>query len=366
MHDKNLLSEIALTMIPGIGDVLAKNLVSYCGGPEKVFRAKKHHLLKVPGIDEVRAISILGFRDFKEVEKEVSFIEKNKIKALFYLDEEYPARLKGIADSPVLLYSKGNLNLNDGRVVAIVGTRHASDYGKKMTETLIEDLQKYKVTIISGLAYGIDICAHRAALNFHLPTVGVLGHGLNRLYPGQHRAVAVKMLEKGGLLTEFKSNDPFDKENFPKRNRIVAGISDATIVIESAVKGGALITAEVASSYNRDVFAMPGRVGDKYSEGCNFFIKTNKANLVECANDVAFLMGWQDQKTTPSRQKEIFIELNELEKNIVELLRSQSLMHVDEIGQKISLYGSQLAATLLSLEFKGVIASLPGKMYKLS
>jgi DNA processing protein len=363
---KEILHEIALTLIPNIGDVLAKNLVSYCGSPQKIFKARKQELIRIPGIDEVRAKSIVGFKDFKAAETEVAFIEKNKIRALFYTDEAYPARLKGLADSPLMLYVKGNADLNNGRMIAIVGTRHASDYGRKQTENLVEDFGQYDVTIVSGLAYGIDICAHRAALRSNLPTLGVLGHGLNRIYPGQHRATAVKMLECGGLVTEFKSFDPFDKENFPKRNRIVAGLCDATIVVESAVKGGALITAEIANSYNRDVFALPGRVGDSYSEGCNYFIKTNKANLVECASDVAYLMGWQDKTSiTPITQRQLFIELDENERIIVELLKAEGSVHVDQVSLHTNLFGSRLAAALLNLEFQGIIVSLPGKVYKL-
>jgi DNA processing protein len=285
--EKNLHFQLALTFIPNIGDVLAKNLVSYCGGPEKVFKAKKKDLIRVPGIDEVRAKSILDFDNWKDVEQEISFIAKNKIHSYFYLDEKYPARLKGLIDAPVMLYAKGNLELNAARTIAIVGTRHATDYGKQITDELIEGLHQFDATIISGLAYGIDIAAHRAALKHDLQNIAVLGHGLNRLYPGQHRSVAIKMLEHGGLVTEFKSMDAFEPQNFPKRNRIVAGLSDAVIVIESAANGGALITAEVANNYNRDVFCIPGRVGDKFSEGCNRFIRTNKANLIHNAEDVA-------------------------------------------------------------------------------
>lgn len=366
MLSKEALYQISLTLIPNIGDVLAKNLVSYCGGAEKVFKARKHDLLRIPGIDEVRANSILRFNDYNTAEKELEFIEKNNISMFFYLDEDYPARLKTITDGPIVLFAKGNVELNHSRVVAIVGTRHASEYGRFITELLIADLKQHDVIIVSGLAYGIDICAHKAAINHDMATIGVLAHGLNRLYPSQHRSTAAKMLERGGLLTEFKSTDSFDRENFPKRNRIVAGISDATVIIESAVRGGALITAEIANSYNRDVFAIPGRVGDKYSEGCNFFIKSNKANLVECANDIAFLSGWIDKKIAPVRQKEIFIELDDQEKAITSVLTASHPIHVDEIARLSNQTGSRLAATLLSLEFKGVVISLPGKLYQLS
>lgn len=364
MQSNEQLYRLALTLIPNIGDVLAKNLVSYCGSVEKIFKSKKHDLLRVPGIDEVRARSILSFREFAAAERELAFIEKNKIRMLFYLDDDYPQRLKTVLDCPVILYVKGNIQLNAGRMLSIVGTRHASDYGKAFTETLVEDLKPFGVTIVSGLAYGIDICAHRAAVIHNMPTIGVLAHGLNRLYPAQHRATAVRMLECGGLITEFKSSDAFDRENFPRRNRIVAGIADATVVIESAVKGGALITAEIANSYNRDVYAVPGRVGDKYAEGCNHFIKSNKANLVECANDIAYLSGWIDKKSVPAKQKQLFVELNETEQAIATLIGEKPPVHVDEIARRMRLSGSQLAAALLALEFQGVVIALPGKMYR--
>jgi len=366
MPDKNLLHQLALTFIPNIGDVTAKNLVSYCGGPEKIFKSKKKELLRIPGIDEVRAESILNFDGWNDVEKEISFIEKNNITCYFYIDENYPARLKGLTDSPIMLFSKGNLNLNEGRMIAIVGTRRATDYGKKITEAIIEGLKPYSVTIVSGLAYGIDIAAHRAAVKSDLQTIGVLAHGLNRLYPGAHRATAVKMLECGGLLTEFKSTDDFDPQNFPKRNRIVAGISDATVVIESAIDGGALITAEIANNYNREVFCIPGNVGEKFSAGCNYFIRMNKASLIENADDIATFLQWKEAKTSAPKQKELFIELDENEKKIADALRETGGLHVDALSEKSMLFGSELAAALLNLEFKGVVKSLPGKMYQLA
>jgi DNA processing protein len=300
------------------------------------------------------------------VDQEISFVEKNKIHSYFYHDEKYPARLKGLADAPVMLFAKGNLELNAARTISIVGTRHATDYGKQITEALIEGLKQFDVTIISGLAYGIDIAAHRAALKHELQNIAVLGHGLNRLYPGQHRSTAVKMLEHGALVTEFKSMDAFEPQNFPKRNRIVAGLSDAVMVIESAINGGALITAEIANNYNRDVFCVPGRIGDKFSEGCNRFIRSNKANLVSSAEDVAAIMRWEQKGKEAVKQKELFVELDEQGKKIVALLREKGEVHIDSISSALSLFGSQLAVSLLNLEFKGVVVSLPGKMYRMA
>jgi DNA processing protein len=295
----------------------------------------------------------------------MSFIEKNDINCHFYLDENYPSRMKGLTDAPIMLYSKGNMNLNEGRMIAIVGTRHATEYGKKITESLIEGLKPYGATIVSGLAYGIDIAAHRFALKNELQTIGVLGHGLNTLYPGSHRATAVKMLELGGLLTEFKGIDAFEPQNFPKRNRIVAGLCDAVIVIESAVNGGALITAEIANNYNREVFCIPGNIGEKFSAGCNYFIRMNKASLIENAEDIASALQWKDMKTSVPKQKEIFIELDENEKKITDALRETDGLHVDALSKQTMLFGSELAVSLLNLEFKGVVKSLPGKVYRL-
>ncbi len=365
MPNQNLQYQLALTLIQNVGDVLAKNLVSYCGGAENIFKAKKKDLVKIPGIDEVRANSILQFDFWKEVEQEISFIEKNNLETFFYLDQNYPSRLKGLSDAPILLFAKGKMNLNEGRMIGIVGTRHATDYGKKITEAMIDGLKEYEVSVISGLAYGIDITAHRAAVKNKLQTIGVLAHGMDRLYPAQHRSTAVSMEEKGGLLTEFKSTDAFEPQNFPKRNRIVAGLCDATIVIESAINGGALITAEIASSYNRDVFCVPGEVGAKFSVGCNYFIKANKATLIESAADLAQQMGWQQSKGGAPKQKELFIELDEKEKLIVDLLKEKEDAHIDVISSFTKLTPSQLAATLLGLEFKGVVIAMPGKMYKM-
>lgn len=364
--ENSLTCQMALTLIPGIGDVLAKNLISYCGGPEQVFKARKKELLRIPGIDEVRAASILDFDGWKDVETELSFIEKNNIRCHFFLDDHYPMRLKPLADAPLMIYTKGEMNVNDGRMIGIVGTRHATDFGKKMTELLVEGLKPFGVTIISGLAYGIDIVAHRAALKQGMQTIGVLAHGLNRIYPGQHRSTAVKMLDCGGLLTEYKSMDAFEPQNFPTRNRIVAGMCDAVIVVESALNGGALITAEIANNYNRDVFCVPGMAGEKFSAGCNYFIRMNKATLAESADDVASSMNWKDAQQVKPVQKELFVELDSNETKIIETLRHAGNMHVDSVSAQTQLFGSELAASLLSLEFKGIVKALPGKVYRLA
>lgn len=355
-------------MIPGIGDITAKKLVAYCGGVEAVFREKLKGLMKVPGIGQTLAETIARNDVLSRAEKEIKYIQKNNIKPLFYLDEGYPERLKHCEDSPVMLYFNGEADFNIPRIVAIVGTRKATEYGKKICHSLVEGLASLNVMVVSGLAYGIDIHAHRAALEMGLPTVGVLGHGLNMLYPQTHKATAEKMMKNGGLLTDFSSDSKFIPENFPKRNRIVAGLSDAVIIVEAAKEGGALITADIANSYNRDVFAFPGRVGDQYSEGCNNFIKTNRAALIQSAKDLVYIMGWEEKKEKKNQniQKQLFVELSNEEKLIVDFLNTSESVSVDMLSLKLNLPASKTAAVLLNLEFMGVIRCLPGKIYQLA
>ena len=367
LSTEDLKLQIALTLIPGVGNVLAKTLVSYCGSVEGIYKEKKKHLEKIPDIGPKTAEAIVNFKSFERAEKEIEFIEKFKITPLFYLDKNYPQRLRNCSDNPILLFYKGNADLNKEKFVAIVGTRNATSYGKEITEKFIEDLKSNNATIISGLAYGIDICAHKAALKNEMETIGVLGHGLDIIYPQLHRTVAMKIMEQGGLLTEFLTETKPDKENFPARNRIIAGISDAVIVVEAAKKGGALITAEIANSYNRDVFAVPGRISDTFSEGCNHLIKINKAVLIESAKDIEYIMGWEEKKSVKEKQNQrsLFIDLNQDEKSLVELLNKAGSLDIDSICSNASLPVSKVSATLLNLEFKGVLKSLPGKMYEL-
>jgi DNA processing protein len=369
MTDEKLKYCMALTLLPGVGSILAKNLVSYCGSVEDIFKKNKTQLEKIPGIGPERANLITNDSKeiFERVEEEVKFIRKHNIQPLFFTDGDYPARLKNCDDSPPLLYFKGECNLNSSRMIAIVGTRNASDYGKSIVESLVNDLVKYKATIISGLAYGIDIHAHKASLKNNLATIGVLAHGLDRLYPSIHSSVAEKMLQHGGLLTEFMSETNPDKENFPSRNRIVAGISDAVIVVESARKGGALITAEIANSYNRDVFAIPGNIGQPYSEGCNDLIRQNKACLIESADQLAELMLWDlnEEKQPSSKQLKMFHELKEDEKILVNVLQEKGKLDIDSLTLHAKMPMSKVSSTLLNLEFAGVLKSLPGKMFEL-
>ncbi|MEP7171102.1 MAG: DNA-processing protein DprA, partial [Bacteroidota bacterium] len=324
-------------------------------------------LEKIPDVGPVTAEAIKKFHDFEKAENECRFIEKHNITPLFYLDKSYPARLKNCSDAPVMLYYKGNADLNSQRIVAIVGSRSATDYGKTITEKIVADLKPSKVIIASGLAYGIDVYAHKAALKNEMETVGVLAHGLDRIYPGLHRSIAEKMIERGGLLTEYLTETNPDKENFPQRNRIVAGISDAVVVIEAAKKGGALITAEIADNYNRDVFAVPGRLNDSLSEGCNHLIKINKAALIESAKDIEYIMGWEEKQSKKIKnvQRNLFIELNAEEKSLIDFISLNGSMNIDAICSNMTLPVSKVSATLLNLEFKGMLKSLPGKIYEL-
>ncbi len=359
-----LLYQIALTLIPGVGDVNGKKLVAYCGGVEAVFKEKKAALMKIPGIGLFTVNKIQNQNTFKRAEQEIRFIEKFKIRSLFYTNPDYPARLLNCEDGPLMLYYKGNAELNAKRVVSVVGTRRATNYGRNICEKIITDLKAKDILLVSGLAYGIDSCAHRKSLDCELETIGVLAHGLDRIYPPQNRKLAERMLEQGGLLTEFLSQSKPDRENFPKRNRIVAGMSDAVVVIESDKRGGAMITAGLGNSYNRDVFAIPGKVGDDSSRGCNLLIRTNRAALAETGNDIAYIMGWDDKPIPSGKQTKLFVDFSEDEKNIMETIREAGEIPIDQLVIKTGMTTSKVAAALLNLEFEGIVQCLPGKLYK--
>lgn len=366
MTDSGLLYRIGITLLPGIGDVLGKKLIAYCGGVEAVFRQKRKAIEKIPNIGNKLVNAIMNQNVLGKAEKEIRFIEDHHITPLFYLDEAYPTRLKNCIDGPVMLYYKGNAPLNAPKVISVVGTRKASRYGIEVTQQLIGDLKQHDVLVVSGLAYGIDTAAHKAALGNNLNTVAVLGHGLDRIYPYLNKSLSEKIVSHGGLITEFMSNTIPDRENFPKRNRIIAGMADATVVVEAAKTGGALITAEIANSYNRDVFSVPGRIGDTYSEGCNNLIKTNKAALIQSADDISYLLGWEvKNKKRPKKQRELFIELTPEEEKVVALLQQNETISMDAICAATHLPISKIAMALLNLEFQGVVKALPGKMFKL-
>lgn len=365
----SLHHQIALTFVKKIGPVLAKSMISQFGDAEQIFRVSKSSLTRARGIGEKR-VSLADFDEaLRLAERELNFIEKNNIDVFFYTDPRYPKRLKNCHDSPLLVYSRGNANLNMQRIISIVGTRNATDYGRQLCKQLVDELQEYNILIVSGLALGIDVAAHKECLRAGMPTVGVLGHGLDRMYPAQNRGTAEKMLENGGLLTEYPSGTTPDRENFPQRNRIVAGMADATVVVEAALKGGALITAEIANTYNRDVFAFPGRLGDEYSEGCNFLIRHNKAQLLTCVADLAYSLGWEKNSEFKNAPEQLIlpIDLSAGERAIYDIIReNKSPLAIDDLSIRTNMPVSQLAMALLDMELQGFIRSLPGKTYCIS
>ncbi|HSV89039.1 MAG TPA: DNA-processing protein DprA [Bacteroidales bacterium] len=363
---QELKFQLSLSLIPGVGGVIAKKLIGYCGGVEAVFKEKKSSLLKIPGIGEVLAKAVLNHNGFARAEKEMAFLEKNNLTTLFFLDKDYPTRLKHCDDGPIMLFVKGKALFNAEKVVGVVGTRSITDYGKAKCSEIVEGLVRHKALVVSGLAYGVDACAHKKALETGLETVAVLGHGLDRIYPPLHQHLAKKIAGQGALVTEFFTGTKPDRENFPKRNRIIAGLCDAIIVVEAASSGGALITANIANSYNRDVFALPGRSTDTFSRGCNWLIKTNKANLLEDIKDLEYIMGWicirDNQKLI---QPALFPELNPEEEELVNFLRQNPEASFDLLVAKTSFTVSKISALLLGLEFRGVIQPLPGKTFRL-
>lgn len=361
----SLLHQIALTKINGVGPVIARHLLDHFPDAKSVFAASRKELLTIPGIGHRLATAILDTRIFHEAENELQFIEKHRIQTLFWNEPLYPKRLSECPDAPLLLYYKGNADLNAPRIISIVGTRNATSYGKLICSEFIKDLQPYRVSVISGLAYGIDSHAHRNALTYGLPTVGVLGHGLDRIYPSANREMATRMIEEGGLLTEFPSGTYPDKQNFPMRNRIIAGLADVTIVVEAAVKGGALITAEIANTYNRDVCAFPGNLDQEFSSGCNYLIKTNRAHLITRAKDLAYLMNWEiDENAYQPKQFPLLISLNQTEQQVYDAIRAAGQIAIDELSRRLQWPQSKLAITLLEMEIKGAITTLPGKVFR--
>ncbi len=359
---------LALTQVPQIGCVLARALTDKFGSAEAIFKASKKQLCETEGISEKKAGFIRSFDAFGPCLSEWAFLQKHKIGLLFLTDEQYPKRLLNCYDPPTVLFYKGTANLNAGRVVNIIGTRNLTDYGKQLTEKLVESLAGHQVLIVSGMAFGIDTQAHKSCVKNQVPTVGVLAHGLDTLYPPENAKLARQMLDQGGgLLTEFPMGTKPDKHNFPTRNRVVAGMCDATIVMETDVKGGSMITAELAQGYHRDVFAFPGRVHDAKSKGCNQLIRQNKASLISSGEELLEAMNWLPQaEKKPRVQRSLFIELNPQEKIIADLLTQHEQLHIDELNLKCGLNASAAAGALLSLELQGVIVRMPGKIYKLA
>lgn len=357
---------MALTQVKHVGPVLGKKLIEYCGSAEAVFKEKKKNLLNIDGVGTHITTALESKDIFNRVDHELTFIEDKEVGVLSYFDKAYPERLKHCFDAPLILFQQGQIDLQHARQISIVGTRKMTAYGRSFLKNLFANFHLDTPTVISGLAYGVDVYAHRQALEHKLQTVAVLGHGLDRIYPVAHRHIAEQMKAHGGLLTEFWSGTPPDKQNFVRRNRIVAGLSQATLVIESALKGGSLITADFANSYNRDVFALPGRVTDAYSAGCNHLIKTNRAVVLSSVNDLRYLLNWD--AVTPTQNKvtqfELFKELPEPEQKIYQYLRNEGQQQLDIIALHCNFPIHKTMSLLLNLELNNLLRRLPGKFYE--
>jgi DNA processing protein len=366
-NKEDFFYQVALTFVPEVGAKTGRQLYEHFETAEDIFKASLKELKAVSGFNEER---VKAFRDpevFRKTEEEFALAEKHGISILSYKAGNYPTRLAQCIDSPLILYYRGNANLDAKKIVAIVGTRKSTDYGQRLVDELIEGLRSQEdILIISGLAAGIDTIAHKKSVDLNVPTVGVLGHGLDRMYPVANKKLAKEMMLNGGLLTEFPFDTVPDKGKFPMRNRVVAGLADVTVIVESAISGGALITGKMASGYNRDVAAFPGRVNDSRSAGCNALIRTNVAAMVTCADDLLDLMNWKKGYKPKAMQKELFIQLSAEEQCIIDLLRDKDSLHADELYHQTGYTSSQLAATLLQLEMQDLVRSLPGKYYRMN
>ena len=364
MSDEELYHILALLKVDGVGDIIAKKLISHFGSAQEVFKSNASKLISIDGIGSVMLKNLKDKLVFLKAEQELKFIKDNNINTSYYLDENYPEKLKHCIDGPVLLFTSGNINLKNIKIISIVGTRQITSYGTEFCKKLIADLAPLDPIIVSGFAYGVDIVAHQAAMEHNLQTIGVVAHGLNQVYPKTHKKYVAKIEENGGFITEFWSTSQPEKENFVKRNRIVAGISEATIVIESAEKGGSLITATMANDYNRDVFAVPGRTSDKYSHGCNNLIKTQKANLLTSAADLVYILNWEIEKPTKSIQKQMFVTLDVDEQKVYDFLQKNGKELMDLIALECGFPIYRISGLLLNMELKGVIRPLPGKIFE--
>ncbi len=363
----DIFYQIALTLIPGIGDITIKNLLSFYSTPEDIFRETTLGLKTFFGNRKEIILAIRERSMFKRVEEELSFIQKYNVKTFFYTDNDFPYRLKRgeCVDSPVLLYYKGNADLNTSKVISIIGTRNATSYGEAVVKDILQSLANENILIVSGLAYGIDTFAHKYALSNDLHTVGVVAHGLHKIYPAQNKNLAKEMIKNGGIITEFRSDMEPCPGIFPKRNRIIAGLSDAVIVVEAAKKGGALITAEIANSYNREVFAVPGNLKEIRSEGCNYLIRANKANLLQTTDDIRYILGWNKKTNSKTVQQKIFIDLDPNELKVYKTIEKEKICGIDEISILCELPQMEVSCILLNLELNGVIKCLPGKVYRI-
>jgi DNA processing protein len=365
MTENQLLYALALQNIPKIGEITAKKLIHHCGSPEAVLKEKKQNLLKIDGIGTVVLQGLFDKVYLENAESELRFIKDNDICTHYFMEDTYPEKLKHCVDGPIVLFQSGNINIKSQRIISIVGTRKITTHGVAFCENLVEQLAVYNPVIVSGFAYGTDITAQRAAVKHNLQTIGCLAHGLNQIYPKVHKKYVAAIEQHGGFFTDFWSTDNFDRKNFLKRNRIIAGLSEATIVIESAGKGGSLVTAEIANSYNREVFAVPGRTTDSQSIGCLNLIKQQKAHVLSQPEDIPYILNWQLEDQQQPVQKQLFVELDIDEKVIYNFLKDNGKELLDIIALKCNMPTFRVASILLNMELKGVVRPLPGKQFEI-
>jgi DNA processing protein len=364
MTEQDLFHLLALQQVEGVGDIVAKKLINHCGSATEVFKTKTSQIAAIDGIGSVLVQKLKDKTIFEKAEEELHFIKSNNINVAYFQDENYPNRLKHCIDGPVLLFTSGNIDLKNKKTISIVGTRQITSYGMEFCRKLIEDLAPLDPVIVSGFAYGVDIFAHQLAMEYDLQTIGVVAHGLNQIYPKTHKKYVAKVEQNGGFMTEFWSSSNPEKENFVRRNRIVAGMSEATIVIESAERGGSLITANLANEYNRDVFAVPGRTTDKYSQGCNNLIKTQKANVLTSAADLVYILNWDIESKAKPVQKQLFVTLEDDEQKVYDYLLKNGKELMDIIALRCDFPIYTISGMLLNMELKGVIRPLPGKLFE--
>ena len=367
MREEKLLAILRLQKSKAVGDILAKKLIAATGNVEEIFNEKPHKLQKINGIGNHVIKHLFDASNLKSAEEELNYINKNKIEFSYFLDNDYPQNLQHCIDAPILIFKDGNIDFTNQKIISIVGTRNITSYGRDFCNQLIEDLSVHNPIIVSGFAYGIDICAHKAAIKNKLQTIAVLAHGFEEIYPKIHKKYIHQVNENGGFITEFWHDENPLRENFLKRNRIVAGISKATIIIESAAKGGSLVTADIANSYDKEVFALPGKTTDLYSEGCNNLIKYNKAALLTSAEDIVKMLNWDiEEKAKKPIQKQLFIELNEEEQKIYNFLLKNEKQLLDVIALNCNIPVYKLSSLLLQMEMKGILKPLPGKLFEVN
>ncbi len=371
MESQEKIHQIALSLVKGVGRVLWKKLITQAGSAQNVFQSESQQLMQVSGISRQLAYEILKQDTLHLAETLFLTHQQQQIQILSIWEKAYPERLRHTDQAPPLLYFQGNVDLNSSRIISIVGTRRATNYGKSVVEKLVSELTEYGPLIVSGLAYGIDVQAHRVALKKGLPTLGVLAGSLDAIYPAVHQEVAADMLKQGGLLSENPLQTPLEEHHFPARNRIIAGIADATIVIEANQKSGALITADYANAYNREVLAVPGNIDMPYSRGCNQLIKSHQAHLITSGTDIAYIMNWSPGKekeldVPKPAKKELIAQLTIEEQSVIQVLQTlQAAVQIDELSYQTKIPITQLAGILLQLELKNIVQCLPGSKFKL-